>query len=159
MKKIVILSNCAGNIIKNMFEKHSFTKDKYFIHYIINYEILYKQNIDDSHISLLNNCDIFMYQPLNQDYSTCEYDITNIKKYLHANTIILKINYYRFRGFWYNSEYKPYDNYNNYKFLNSNYYGIHDSFINFNTISASYVSYSQQFYNRIKNICIINIIQ
>jgi len=42
MKKIVIISNCAGNIIKNMFEKHSFTKDKYFIHYITNYENLNK---------------------------------------------------------------------------------------------------------------------
>ena len=137
MKNIVIFSNCAGNIIKNMFEKHSFTKDKYFIHYIANYENLDKQNIDDSHISLLNNCDIFMYQPLNQDYSTSEYDITNIKKYLHANTIILKINYYRFRGFWYNSEYKPYNKYNNYQFVNMNYYGIHDSFINFNTTNKN----------------------
>lgn len=38
MKTIVILLNCAGNIIKNIFEKHFFIKDKYFIHYIINYE-------------------------------------------------------------------------------------------------------------------------
>jgi hypothetical protein len=29
MKSIVIFLNCAGNIIKNMFEKHSFTKDKF----------------------------------------------------------------------------------------------------------------------------------
>ena len=137
MKKIVIFSNCAGNIIKNMFEKHSFTKDKYFIHYITNYENLNKKNINNSHISLLNNCDIFMYQPLNQHYTTSEYDITNIKKHLHANTIILKINYYRFRGFWYNSEYKPYDNYNNYRFFNMDYYGIHDSFINFNTTNKN----------------------
>lgn len=137
MKKIVIFSNCAGGIIKNMFENHSFTKDKYFIHYILNYENLNKQNIDDSHISLLNNCDIFMYQPLNKHYTTCEYDIKNIKKYLHENTIILKINFYRFRGFWYNSEYKPYDNYNNYKFFNMKSYGIHDSFINFNTTNKN----------------------
>lgn len=137
MKNIVIFSNCAGKIIKNMFEKHSFTKDKYFIHYIMNYENLNKQNIDNSHISLLNNCDIFMYQPLNQDYTTSEYDITNIKKHLQAKTIILKINYYRFRGFWYNSEYKPYDKYNNYYFNSMNYYGIHDSFINFNTTNKN----------------------
>lgn len=139
MKNIVIFSNCAGNIIKNMFEKHSFTKDKYFIHHITNYEHLNKETIDDSHISLLNNCDIFMYQPLNQNYTESEYDIQNIKKYLNDNTIILKINYYRFRGFWYNSQYKPYDNYNNYKFLNMNYYGIHDSFINFNTTNKKEV--------------------
>ena len=133
MKNIVIFSNCAGRIIKNMFEKHPFTKDKYIIHHIANYENLNKQNIDHLHLSLLNNCDIFMYQPLNQEYTTSEYDITNIKKYLHDNTIILKINYYRFRGFWYNSEYKPYNNYNNYQFHTMNYYGIHNSFIDFNT--------------------------
>jgi len=137
MKTIVIFSNCAGNIIKNMFEKHSFTKDKYFIHYIINYEHLNKDVIDDTNLFLLKNCHIFMYQPLNQHYTESEYDITNIKKYLRDNTIILKINYYRFRGFWYNSEYKPYDNYNNYKFNNIKYYGIHNSFINFNTTNKN----------------------
>jgi hypothetical protein len=137
MKHIVIFSNCAGNVIKNMFEKHSFTKDKYFIHYISNYQHLNKQNMDDSHVSLLNNCDIFMYQPLNQNYTSSAYDITPIKQYLPDNAIILKINFYRFRGFWYNSEYKPYDNYNNYKFLNKNYYGIHDSFINVNTTNKN----------------------
>ena len=146
IKNIVILSNCAGYIIKNMFEKHIFTKDKYIINHITNYENLNKQNIDETHSSLLNNCDIFMYQPLNQHYNESEYDITNIKKYLNHNTIILKINYYRFRGFWYNSEYKPYNNYNNYKFLNSNYYGIHDSFINYNTTNKSDII------NKINNI-------
>ncbi len=137
MKNIVIFSNCAGNIIKNMFEKHPFTKDKYCIYYISNYENLNKQKIEDSHIGVLSNCDIFMYQPLNQHYTESEYDISTIKQYLQDNTIILKINFYRFRGFWYNSEYKPYDNYGNYKFLSMNYYGIHDSFINFNTTNKN----------------------
>ena len=146
MKNIVIFSNCAGNIIKNMFEKHSFTKDKYFIHYIINYDNLNKQIIDDSHNFLLSNCDIFMYQPLNQNYTDSEYDITNIKKKLNDKTIILKINFYRFRGFWYKSEYKPYNNYNNYQFLNANYYGIHDSFINFTTTNKNDII------NKINNI-------
>ena len=77
-----------------MFEKHSFTKDKYFIHYISNYQHLNKQNMDDSHVSLLNNCDIFMYQPLNQSYTLSAYDITPIKQYLPGNAIILKINFY-----------------------------------------------------------------
>ena len=35
IKNIVIFSNCAGNIIKNMFENHPFTKDKYLINYIL----------------------------------------------------------------------------------------------------------------------------
>ena len=137
IKNIVIFSNCAGYILKNMFEKHNFTKDKYLIHHIRNYENLNKQNMDDIHISLLKLSDIFIYQPLNQSYTESEYDITHIKKYLNHNTIILKINYYRCRGFWYNSEYKPYDSYNNYRFLPVNYYGIHDSFVNFNTTHKS----------------------
>ena len=73
-----------------------------------------------------------MYQPFNQHYTESEYNIINLKKYLKVDTLIMKINYYRFRGFWYDSEYKPYNNYNNYKFLDMNYYGLHNSFIDFN---------------------------
>ena len=40
IKNIVILSNCHGWLLKNMFEKHSFTKDKYLIRHIVNYEHL-----------------------------------------------------------------------------------------------------------------------
>jgi len=116
-----------------MFDQHTYTKHKYSITYIRNYEHLNQNTIDTSHITLLNNCDIFMYQPLNQEYTESEYNIENIKTLLNPNTIILKINYYRFRGFWYESEYKPYDRYNNYIFHTGNYYGIHNSFMNFNS--------------------------
>lgn len=61
MKNIVIFSNCAGNIIKNMFENHSFTKEKFTIQYIPNYENLGKENLDNIHITILKNCDIFIY--------------------------------------------------------------------------------------------------
>jgi len=115
MKKIVLYSNCVGGIIKAMFEKHEFTKDKFSINYIINYENLDK-SLDKNHIDILNDCDIFLYQPFNQNFNESEYDITNIKKYLKKETIILKINYYRFKGFWFQSEYKPYNKYNNYIF-------------------------------------------
>jgi len=121
-----------------MFEKHPFTK-KYVIHYIVNYENIMKEKIDDTHITLFENCDVFMYQPFNKEYENTEYDISTIKKYLKSNTIVLKINYYRFRGFWYDSEYKPYHQYNNYQFLNTKYYGIHDSFRNFNTTNKNEV--------------------
>ena len=125
--------NCAGGVIKNMFEKHSFTKDKYKIDIVYNYENLHKTHLDENHIILLRNCDIFMYQPFNKDYIESEYDITNITKYLNKNVTILKINYYRFKGFWYDSEYKPYHKFENYMFLDSNSYGLHNSFQNFTT--------------------------
>jgi hypothetical protein len=120
-----------------MFETHSFTKEKYNIHYIVNYSNLNKENIDEFHLNLLNNCDIFMYQPLNQHYTESEYNISNIKSYLKEDTIILKVNYYRFRGFWYNSEHKPYSNYNNYYFNDIPYYGLHNSFIDFNSTNKN----------------------
>jgi len=146
MKNIVIFSNCAGNIIKNMFQKHFYTKDKYLVNHIINYENLNKDNIDNYHISLLNNCDIFIYQPLNQSYTNSEYDITKIKNYLNENTIILKINYYRFKGFWYDSDYNPYSSYKKFQFSTGKYYGIHNSFIDFNTTNINDVI------NKIDNI-------
>lgn len=108
-------------------------KVKYLIHYISNYEHLNEPTINDIDKKMLNQCDIFMYQPLNKEYSHSEYDITNIKKHFRNNIIILKINYYRFKGFWYNSDYKPYNNYNNYSFSLNNDYGIHNSFIGYNT--------------------------
>lgn len=148
IKNIVIFSNCAGNIIKNMFEKHSYTKDKYSITHIVNYETLSRTHMDESHAVILNNCDIFMYQPLNQSYDDSEYDVTHIKKYLKRDAIILKVNYYRFNGFWYNSEYKPYDSYNNYLFSTNANYGIHNSFINFNTTDKC------EIVKNVNNICI-----
>lgn len=42
------------------------------------------------------------------------------------------MNYYRFKGFWFESELKPYDRYGAYIFNDSVYYGIHNSFENFN---------------------------
>lgn len=143
---VVIYSNCAGNIITNMFNKHIYTKDKFIIKYIVNYEHLDK-TLDLSHKQTLENCDVLMYQPFNQHYTYSEYNITNIKKYLKPSCIILKINYYRFKGFWFESEYKPYNFYNNYKFLDMKYYGLHNSFINF-------VGGKQDIINKINNISI-----
>jgi hypothetical protein len=70
MKNIILFSNCAGAILKTMFEKHNFTKNKYLIHHITNYTHLNKQNIDNTHINLLKNCDIFIekLKCLNKSY-------------------------------------------------------------------------------------------
>ena len=82
---------------------------------------------------------MFMYQPFNQHYTNSEYDISNLKRYLKQACVILKINYYRFKGFWFESEYKPYNNYNNYKFLDMKYYGLHNSFIGFNGVKQDII--------------------
>ena len=36
-----------------------------------------------------------------------------ILNYLNKDCLILRVNYYRFKGFWYNCNYIPYTNYNN----------------------------------------------
>jgi len=131
MMNIVIYSNCHGEIIKAMFENHIYTKNKYKINYIVNYENLDKE-MDISHKQMLENCDIFLYQPFNKIYSYSEYDINKIKNILKPYCILLRFNYYRFKGFWFESSHKPYDCYDLYKFATDKYSGIHNSFINFN---------------------------
>jgi hypothetical protein len=113
-----------------MFNRHTYTAGRFIINYIINYEHL-DRTLESSHLHMLSNCDVFMYQPFNKPLTHCEYDISNMKRYLKPTCIILKINYYRFKGFWFESEYKPYNNYNNYKFFDMKYYGLHNSFIGF----------------------------
>ena len=129
---IVIYSNCHGGIIKAMFEMHKFTKNKFIINHVINYENLDKQ-LDLSHKHMLKNCDVFLYQPFNKQHSYSEYNINELKQYLKPDCIILRINYYRFKGFWFESEHKPYNTYSCYTFASdTKYFGIHNSFIGFN---------------------------
>lgn len=129
---VVIFSNCHGHIIKTMFERHVYTKNKFIINHVTNYENLDKK-MDLTHKYMLEKCDVFLYQPFNKQHSYSEYDINELKKYFKPDCIILKINYYRFKGFWFESEYKPYNSYNDYNFApDAKYFGIHNSFINFN---------------------------
>ena len=40
---IVIYSNCAGNVIKTMFQNHTFTKDKIKLFNFSNYKYLHQK--------------------------------------------------------------------------------------------------------------------
>lgn len=131
---ILIFSNCAGNIIKKMFQTHPFTKNSVKVNYIANYENIVNESISKKHKEIITSCDIFIYQPFNKHFDNTEYDIKNVKKLLKKNVVIYRINYYRFRGFWYNSEYKPYHSYKNYNFLNMDYYGIPNFFVGKNNL-------------------------
>jgi len=125
---IVLYTNCAGNVIRTMFQNHPFTKGKCNVSYFWNYENLHKTNIDNNHKQLLNKCDIFIYQPMNKNYDYSEYNIDNIRKYLKNECKIIRVNYYRTRAFWYECTYIPYINYRNYSFHTIN--GIFKDFIN-----------------------------
>lgn len=147
MKKILIYSNCHGQLLAHMFRKHTCTKNKFVVTHIGNYENLEK-TMDLSHKNMVENCDVFIYQPFNKQYTYSEYDITKIKTYLKPNCIILRVNYYRFKGFWFESQHKPYHSYNGYSFaVDAKYYGIHNSFINFN-------GNKEEIIEKINNICI-----
>jgi hypothetical protein len=128
MKRILIYANCAGGVITGMFQNHEYTKDKFSVTCIWNYENLHKQQLEDDHLKLLQKCDIFIYQPFNRNYDYSEYDISNIKKYLKNDVTIIKVNYYRFKGFWYDSTYKPFNEYKGYLFSEDKNFGLHNSF-------------------------------
>ena len=117
-KNIVIYSNCAGNVLKTMFLNHELTHDKFNIDHIVNYNNLDKENLSISHISLLKNCDIFIYQPMNNNYDFSQYNINYVKKNLKKECMIIRVNYYRFKGFWYECNYIPYHKYSGYSFHN-----------------------------------------
>jgi hypothetical protein len=133
IKNIVFYTNCHGTIIKNMLEKHISTKDKINIKIFYNYENLHKKKIDNLHRKILSECDIFIYQPFNKNYIYTEYNISNVKKLLKKNTLVIKINYYRFRAFWYNCNYIPFQKFEKYNFQKQ--YGLHNSFVNFKNIN------------------------
>jgi hypothetical protein len=131
MKTILLYSNCHGEQLIKLFENHNYTKDKFIMNYLNNYGNLQKENIDENHINLLKNCDIFIYQPFNKIYENSDYDIPKIKMYLKPETIIIKVNFYRFNGFWYDSNYSPYTGNNGFTFPSNHNSGVHNSFINF----------------------------
>ena len=126
-KNVVIYSNCHGNIIKTMFEKHPFTNKRTNVIYFVNYENLHKKKLSLEHLNILKSCDIFIYQPFNNHHDNTEYDIENIKKKLRDDTMIISVNYYRFKGFWYNCIHFPYENYEEYKFSNLNNSGLYEN--------------------------------
>jgi hypothetical protein len=132
--KILIYSNCHGGRIHQMFDLHPKTRNVFEVSYISNYEELQNERLSPHHLQLVSECDIFIYQPLNKEYTKTEYDINNIKHYLKPTCTVFRINYYRFRGFWYESTVKPYHQHGIYKFLpNSSDIGLHNSFANFNS--------------------------
>jgi hypothetical protein len=133
MKNIVIFSNCAGGVITEMLKKHSLTKDKFNVNHILNYEVLIDTIISDVYMDMLSTCDIFIYQPFNKYYDLSAWNVDNIFFYLKETCLKVKINYYRFKGFYLDCGYQPYIKYDDIYFFNHiPGYGIHKSFENWN---------------------------
>lgn len=130
---VVIYANCIGHVIQTMFENHPFTKDKFNISHFSNYENLPKTNMDDNHKQLLQNCDIFIYQPMNRNYDYSEYNIDYVINHLKNDCRVIRVNYYRTRAFWYECNYIPYHSYGNYSF--HTVFGLFKDFINIKNIN------------------------
>ena len=130
MKNLLIYANCHGEILKLMFEHNNITCSNYNINYITNYETLHNTTMIEKHKLLFNSCDIFIYQHLNNSYNDSPYDIHNILRIINPECKIIKINYYRFKGFWYNNSYLPFKHKH---FSNYHNYGLHEDFTNYNT--------------------------
>lgn len=130
MKKkinIVIYTNCGGRPIRDMFSNHAFTKTKTNVSFFQNWENLHKKKIENDHKVLLNNCDIFIYQPMNKNYDYSEYDIQHIQKHLKSKCKIIRVNYYRTKAFWYQNDFIPYLKYKEIYTFNP-HLGIHNDF-------------------------------
>lgn len=128
MSKILIYSNCHGGKISHMLQKHEKTS-MFTVSYISNFEELKKERISPEHLSLVQECDYFIYQPFNKTFSDSEYDVEQIKACLKPSCVVFRINYYRFKGFYYQSHYKPFTQHGIYKFLGDREdFGLHNSF-------------------------------
>ena len=123
---VLIYSNCAGVVIQTMLETHPLTKDRFHVLVVFNYENLNKIEIREEHKTVLRNCDIFIYQPMNQSYDNSGYSISSMMSYFKKDCRILRMNYYRTRAFWYEGTCIPYTNFGNYYFHET--CGIHKDF-------------------------------
>ncbi len=124
MVKVLIYMNCAGEQIYSMFQTHIKTKD-ISINYIANYVNLESPTINSLHKEQITNCDYFIYQPMNKEY-TSQYDIKKVKLLLKESCKLISVPYYRFRGFWFECNYIPFYKNELYDFHRE--HGLHNSF-------------------------------
>lgn len=130
VENVVIYSNCHGTILASMFQSHGYTKRKYNVTHISNYMNLSTNYgmISSEHFQMLSTCDIFIYQPFNKTFHENPYDINNVLFFLKPSCKTYRVSYYRFRGFWFECDHKPYDTYKQYRFpCESHDVGIHRS--------------------------------
>ena len=74
---IIIYSNCAGNVLTQMFERHPDIKCN--IHYLTNYEKLASGvGIDIRELNMLKNADVFIYQPFNKNHDYSQWNVSNL---------------------------------------------------------------------------------
>ena len=131
---ILIYTNCQGFVLSKFFEEYKKTNINNFqIYYFSNYSGINKEEFN----KIFSICDVFIYQH-NKGNTNIKYDINKLK----CNCIKIKIAWWIFNGFWYDSNWNSYKqiiyNNNKYSFIEMDWndliidmYGIHNSFKNF----------------------------
>jgi hypothetical protein len=85
--KIFIFGNCQGQAIGRMLSHVGFDD----ITHIHNYIYIHNITLCDSIKTLLNNCDVFIYQPLSNKYPI--YNTDNLKSYLKSSCLTISFSY------------------------------------------------------------------
>jgi hypothetical protein len=99
--------NCIGKELQYMFSTHSSTKQIFNVTYISNYIEMNSNTFPSKYKHILNSADIFIFQPFNKHHNNNPWCPTNLFTYLKNDCTKIKINYYRFSGFWKDNHYKP----------------------------------------------------
>lgn len=90
--------------------------NEFNVNHIINYQHQSTAILSKDDVAILKKCDTFIYQPMNNSCDFSEYNIDYMKTRLKPECIIIRVNYYRFHGFWYECDYKPYIEHLKYSF-------------------------------------------
>lgn len=122
MRNVIIYMNCIGEQINKMFRN---VENYRFIH-IVNYIEMKSDTLPIKYSELLKSADYFIYQPFNKHHKSNPWYPTNLLSYLNHSCIKIKVNYYRFRGFWNNPTYKS-------NLLDDKFNNISDIINNFNS--------------------------
>jgi succinate dehydrogenase flavin-adding protein (antitoxin of CptAB toxin-antitoxin module) len=101
--KVVIYMNCIGLPIHQLFQ----SIDNVQSTYIINYKEMNSNNNMNMFDNVLEQADVFIFQPFNKHHRNEQWHPTNLQKKLNTHCRIVKVNYYRFDGFWKESNYDP----------------------------------------------------
>jgi len=99
-KELVMFTNCHGEKYINIFKRDSDIEEKFNINYIVSYEQLnnfskWKNIFEKADILIINNI---------KNYT--DYTLTNLKKILKKDVLLIVLPFVRFEGYWLPEPYK-----------------------------------------------------
>lgn len=98
--KMVMFTNCHGERYIDMFKRDSDIDKKFDINYIVSYEQL---NNFERWKSVFEKADILI---INNIKNYTDYTLTNLKKILKKDVLLIVLPFVRFEGYWLPEQYK-----------------------------------------------------